>query len=252
MKIYGLTGGIACGKSAVTKRLRESGFKVIDADEISRVVVMKGSWGWRRLRAAFGDEVFQKNGCLDRDKMGKMIFGDAVLRGKLNTALGLPIAAEIVRRMLLHWLAGETLIFLDAPTLYETKVFVSLCSKVVVVSVREDVQLKRLMHRDACDEKSARARMRAQMPVRKKVEMCDIHISNDGTFEDLDFRVTKLVQSAKRDSRGMSNLLFSSPIVMLILWASLAYCTRSVTLSITAASAGLVGISAARLMRPRL
>ena len=154
MKIYGLTGGIACGKSAISNRFLARGVKVVDADLIAKLVVEPGSWGLSRVISAFGDRILKPDGSLDRKKLGRIIFSDEQMRWKLGGALGLPIASEIIRQLVIHWLTGELCVVLDAPTLYETKSFVAFCSRVIVVSVSDKTQLKRLMKRDRCSRRT--------------------------------------------------------------------------------------------------
>eukprot|EP00939_MAST-03C_sp_MAST-3C-sp1_P003673 g3673.t1 len=254
MKIYGLTGGIACGKSAVTKRLRKAGVSVVDADVVARAVVLPGSWGLSRVVAVFGKEVLHADGTLNREKLGKMIFEDSDLRKQINQALGIPIGLEIVKRIFLCWLAGDSLVFLDAPTLYETKVFVGICSKVVVVSAPEKIQLERLMKRDACSAPEGEAKISSQMSIEKKIARCHIHVDNRGTFKELNARVDALIETARKDSESVLSRATNVHFVVLSLWALAAYISGSgaSASALATAIAGAVGIASSKMLRSRL
>lgn len=247
MRIYGLTGGIACGKSAASSILSDQkrfDIPLVDADVISRDVVEPGTWGLRRVVKAFGESVLTKDGTLDREKMGKMVFEDESLRWKLGNALGLPIAVEILRQIVIHWVTGETVCVLDAPTLYETKSLVGICTKIIVVSLSsEKVQLKRLMERDGLSETDARNRIRAQMPLKKKIQMCDIHLPNDGTREELDAAVSRIASDMKKDD--FFEHLVGGPFVVSVIWLFVSFLTASPTSvwSLVVAAFGLVGFA---------
>eukprot|EP00501_MAST-03F_sp_TOSAG23-6_P001131 GSMAST32.ASY1.ANO1.1174.1 assembled CDS len=122
MLIYGLTGGIACGKTTVTNILRENGINVIDCDVIAREVMEPHCWGYNRVCHAFGSKLAKHtDGSIDRAKLGQLVFGTRTERIKLESAVGLPIFFEILRQILTHWWSGDTILFIDAPTLYESK-----------------------------------------------------------------------------------------------------------------------------------
>ena len=175
--------------------------------------------------------------------MGEKIFGSLTLKRKLERAVGLPIALEIVKQILIHWLAGERLIVIDAPTLYETKSLVRFCSKVCVVSVPHRIQLQRLMARPpGCDEETALRRINAQIPLKKKIEWCDYHIENSGSFANLDEKVRALVQFMRRDAETMTSRLSNGPSILILLWVFVSYLSGSTTstVSFTTASIGTI------------
>ena len=229
MKIYGLTGGIACGKSAISNRFRARGVKVVDADLIAKLVVEPGSWGLSRVIGAFGEGILKPDGSLDRKKLGRIIFSDEQKRWKLGGALGLPIASEIIRQLVIHWLTGELCVVLDAPTLYETKSFVRFCSRVIVVSVSEKTQLKRLMKRDRTSKKDAKMRIDAQMPIAKKIELCDIHIVNNGTKKQLNEKVDELITVLNKDSNTIWERVKSPATIIIVTYLNIALFSFSLT-----------------------
>ena len=229
MKIYGLTGGIACGKSAISNRFLARGVKVVDADLIAKLVVEPGSWGLSRVISAFGDRILKPDGSLDRKKLGRIIFSDEQMRWKLGGALGLPIASEIIRQLVIHWLTGELCVVLDAPTLYETKSFVAFCSRVIVVSVSDKTQLKRLMKRDRCSKEDAKMRIDAQMPLAKKIELCDIHIVNNGTKKQLNEKIDELIAVLNKDSNTIWERVKSPATIIIVTYLNIALFSFSLT-----------------------
>jgi dephospho-CoA kinase len=84
MRMVGLTGGIASGKSTVSRQLQAQGIPVIDADKVAQAALRKNTWGWRRVVAVFGNGILQENGEVDRAKLGEIVFSDAAKRKQLN------------------------------------------------------------------------------------------------------------------------------------------------------------------------
>ncbi|KAL6753365.1 dephospho-CoA kinase domain-containing protein, partial [Haematococcus lacustris] len=118
MKIVGLTGGIASGKSTATQRLRHAGIIVIDCDVIARECTLKGRWGFRQVVTAFGHGILDASGGIDRDKLGSMVFKDSSLRRKLNHATHLPVCCNLALQLTWHWLCCRRLVVLDMPLLF--------------------------------------------------------------------------------------------------------------------------------------
>ena len=216
MIVYGLTGGIACGKSAVTRILREQeGIPVIDCDEIAHAVYLPGTWGYSRVMAAFSEgPPLLPNGCVDREALGKIVFHDRSQRKLLEKAVGPPILIEILRQLLYHWAAGESLVVIDAPTLYETKHLLWICSRVIVVSTDAKTQLQRVITRDGLSRADAERRIAAQMPLRKKCELADVVLDNSKTLDALRTVVATESRRAKLDAKQRFG--FPSPLMLLI------------------------------------
>ncbi|MDI3287529.1 dephospho-CoA kinase [Polyangium sp. 15x6] len=179
---FGLTGGIACGKSTVAARLREQGVQVIDADVVARQAVAPGTSGLTEIVKLFGEGVLRHDGTLDRGKLGAIVFGDEEKRRALNRILHPRIGARTM--MLAQELAqrGEPLACYEAALLVENGLQDAF-RPLVVVTAPEEVQVQRTMVRDGLDEKAARARIRAQMPVAEKVKVADYVIDTSGTME---------------------------------------------------------------------
>jgi dephospho-CoA kinase len=177
--LFGLTGGIASGKSTVGARLRERGVPVIDADALAREVVAVGSAGLAEVVAAFGSGVLGADGALDRKGLGRLVFGDASARARLNAIVHPRIAELTVDRA--AWLAsaGEPLSCYEAALLVENGL-ADAFRPLVVCSCPEDLQLSRLLARGDLSADEALARIRAQKPLAEKLAAADYLIDTSG------------------------------------------------------------------------
>ncbi|MBC1500280.1 dephospho-CoA kinase [Listeria weihenstephanensis] len=192
--IIGVTGGIASGKTTVSKMLQEAGYPIVDADIAARKVVEKGTEGARQIEATFGIEVFQANGELDRQTLGNIIFHDPKRREQLNA---------IVHPLVKQWMLAERdrliengaeIIVFDIPLLIESKLE-KLVDTIVVVAVDEETQLTRLMERNNATESEAIARISSQMPLSEKVKHANTVIDNSGSLQETKQQVDALVQT---------------------------------------------------------
>jgi dephospho-CoA kinase len=184
MRLIGLTGGIGTGKSRVAGFLRELGVTVIDADEATRAVQAPGTEGLRLLADAFGEEILTPEGALDRPRLAAIAFADPKARQRLNG-----IVHPLVRR----WMAerqreaaarGDPLVVLDVPLLFETRGTDGL-DAVILVYAPEELQLKRLTELRGMDERAARERIAAQMPIDEKRRLASHVILNTGSLDEL-------------------------------------------------------------------
>lgn len=179
MKVFGLTGGIATGKSTVTQLFRERGVPVIDADEVAREVVEPGQPALAAIAARFPG-VLAPDGQLDRAKLGERIFGNAGERAALNAIIHPRIAQRALEQTQALAAAGHPFAIYDAPLLIENKLHEAM-NGVVLVVVPEPVQLQRLMARNGLDEAQARARIASQLPLDAKRPFATWLIDNGGT-----------------------------------------------------------------------
>jgi dephospho-CoA kinase len=184
MRLIGLTGGIASGKSLVASALAEAGARVIDADLVAREVVARGTPTWAAIVARFGRDVLQADGAIDRPRLARIVFGDAVARRELNALVHPQVAARM--QQLVAAVAAEdpqAIVVLDIPLLYEAGLEAGL-EAVIVVDAPEDLQLRRLMARDGLSRQEALARIQSQMPLTEKRARATLVIDNRGTPED--------------------------------------------------------------------
>ena len=192
MHLFGLTGGIASGKSAVARRLRARGVPVVDADVLAREVVAKGTEGLLAVVSAFGEGVLAEDGGLDRKKLAGLVFADPARRKELEqilhpriSALGMQRAADLAAR-------GEPLACYEAALLVENGL-ADAFRPLVVVAAPEEVQVARACARDAAAEAEVRARIRAQMPLAQKVAVADFVVHNAGTVAELELETDRIL-----------------------------------------------------------
>lgn len=183
MHLFGLTGGIASGKSTVAARLRARGLPVIDADELAREVVAPGSDGLRALVEALGPGLLGPGGALDRGAVARLVFADDAARAKLNAVthprilrLALERAAAIAR-------GGAPLACYEAALIVENGA-ADAFRPLVLVACPEDVQIARLLARPGTSAEDVRARIRAQKPLAEKKAVADFVIDTGGTLEE--------------------------------------------------------------------
>jgi dephospho-CoA kinase len=180
--LFGLTGGIASGKSAVAARFRACGLPVIDADEVAREIVAGGTEGLRRIVVEFGESVLDPIGALDRKKLGRIVFGDDAKRRRLNAITHPLIAGRTFERSAELDRAGHPLACYEAALLVENGA-ADAFRPLVVVACPEAIQVDRVIARDGATRDEALARIRAQKPLAEKVAVADYVIDTDGPVE---------------------------------------------------------------------
>jgi len=186
-----LTGGIACGKSAVEQRFRALGVHVYDADQASRVVVEPGSDGLAAIVDAFGSEVLDAHGRLDRPRMRERVFSDPTARKTLET-----IVHPRVRQWMLERVQTDEgpYVMLAIPLLAENIGHYRWVDRILVVDLPEATQLQRLMHRDGMDEDLAVRILATQASRIARLGLADDVIDNSGPEAALEPQVTALHQ----------------------------------------------------------
>nr|GLL26393.1 dephospho-CoA kinase-like [Ipomoea trifida] len=184
MRIVGLTGGIASGKSTTSSHFKSCGIPVVDADIVARNVLKKGTGGWKKVVAKFGEDILQANGEVDRAKLGQIVFSDPAKRQLLNRLLARYISTGLFMEVLKLWMKGCKIIVLDVPLLFESKMD-KWTKPIIVVWVDPETQLHRLMTRDGSTEEEAKNRISSQMSLDIKKTKADIVIDNTGTLEAL-------------------------------------------------------------------
>ncbi|MDI6689673.1 MAG: dephospho-CoA kinase [Actinomycetota bacterium] len=201
MKVIGVTGGIATGKSTVAKLLASRGAKVIDADQISREVMAPKSEVWEKIVTYFGEEILLQDGSIDRKKLAKIVFSDPQELEVLNR-LTHPSIIKVIEDRLeeLKRTRWDQVIVFDCPLLIETQLL-PLVDEVVVVTTKEETQIKRLEEKGLSAEE-ARARMRAQIPQEERVKFADYIVENDGTLDELREKVDELWEAIKADQKS--------------------------------------------------
>ena len=182
-RVFGLTGGIASGKSTITKLFRNDGVPMVDADEVAHAIVAPGQPALRMLVSAFGDQILLPDGSLDRPKLGSIVFLDPHKRGTLDNIVQ-GILKDEIKSQLKKLTESNPLVGLDAALIVE-RGHQDEYRPLVVVAVSTEVQLKRIQERDGFTEQEARARISAQLPMEEKVKFADHVIWNNGTKDEL-------------------------------------------------------------------
>jgi dephospho-CoA kinase len=178
MQVWGLTGNIACGKSAVEAMLREGGLPVIDADVVARQVVEPGQPALAAIVEAFGEDLVV-DGRLDRPALGRIVFSDPHKRKQLEGITHPAIGAAIANQVFAFAAEGHEHVVVSAALMVESGSYRNYAG-ILVVTCPADEQLRRLLSRDDLTEAEARARISSQMPQGEKVAHADVVIANGG------------------------------------------------------------------------
>lgn len=208
MEVYGLTGGIGSGKSTVAAMLEEYGVPVVSADELSRMVVAPGSEGLADVVEAFGREVLDERGELDRKKMGKIVFANADKRRALEAILHPRIRERYEQVLDALEKAGHPVMVYEVPLLFEKKLHLQDEMKaVILVASSADNRIARVKDRDALTTEEVLARMRTQLPEEEKRRLADYVVLNDGDLDDLrrevEYLISRYLKMASRDERAI-------------------------------------------------
>jgi dephospho-CoA kinase len=200
VRLIGLTGGIASGKSTFAAALRARGVPVVDADALARAAVAPGSAALAEIERAFGPDVLAADGSLDRRRMAALVFADDAARRRLEA-----ITHPAVRRAMAEETArlsaqGHDLAFYDTPLLFEVGLE-AVVDAVVVVFAPPHVQRERLAARDGLGRAQADARLAAQLPIDEKAARADFVVENVGAPADLGEKADRLLADL-RAGRG--------------------------------------------------
>ena len=187
----GLTGGIACGKSHVLRRLELRGCRTLDLDRVAHDVMVPGGSAYADVLAAFGPAILRSDGAVDRKALAALVFQDLVARDRLNG-----IVHPLVRIEERRWVAAlagkaDAVIVVDAALLVEGGLHLRF-DRLIVVHCAPEEQLRRLMARDALSREDAEARLRAQMPVAEKRRFAHLELDTSGSPDDTDARADAL------------------------------------------------------------
>lgn len=193
MKWLGLTGGIASGKSEVSRILTQKGIPVVDADQVAREVVIPGSQGLSQIVKEFGDSILSPDGSLDRTKMGKLVFTDPNKLKQLEMILH-PLIQARVKKLRQQLLEKQVAVaFYDVPLLFEKRLQDQF-DGILVVWCPPQQQLQRLILRDGLSESQAQRRIDLQLSIDEKKNQADWVIDNSGPVDRLPEKVSEILQ----------------------------------------------------------
>ncbi len=192
MKIIGLTGGIACGKSTVSTELRAHGAAIIDADALAHELSQPHQPIYNAYVERFGREIVTADGMLDRVAIARRVFADPAVRAEVDAIAHPLIRMAAEERLRAARDENKRAAVLDVPLLFEAG-WDALADETWVVALPREEQLARLLARDtSMDEGEARARIAAQMPLAEKCARADVIIDNSGTKEEIREYIGKL------------------------------------------------------------
>ena len=196
--LVAVTGGIASGKSAVTKMLEELGAPIIDYDVLAREIVQPGKPAWKDIVACFGEHVLKEDRQIDRKKLSHIVFRNTEKRKKLEGFTHPRIMEEADRQA--DEIVGKNpnaIIQVAVPLLIEINIQHKF-HKVLLVYVPRETQIERLMRRDGITREAAESILRAQLPIDEKLKCADFVIHNEGTLEETRRQVEQVWEEMKK------------------------------------------------------
>ncbi len=183
MKVIGLTGGVACGKSFVASMFRELGANIIDADQVARLVVEPGQPAWKEIVERFGEVVLNSDGTINRNQLGGIVFGDEEKREELNRITHPRIIGKIKELIEEHRNEGAGVVIVEAALIVEKGGMKPIISDLIVVTADEETQIKRLTQGVGLSREKALLRIKSQMPISEKIKHATHVIDNSGNLE---------------------------------------------------------------------
>ncbi len=198
--VHGLTGSIACGKTTVANFFRKYGVFVIDLDDVAKEVVKKGEKGLELIVKEFGKDFLDKDGNLDRRKLGNFIFNNKLAKEKLEKILH-PLIFQKEKEIIFDYLKKnpDSIVISDAALMIETGSF-KRYNKIIVVYIPEELQIQRLMKRDNLTKEEAIKRIKSQMPIEEKIKYADFIIDNSKSLDETEKQIKRIIEELKNDN----------------------------------------------------
>ncbi len=198
MKLVGLTGGIASGKSTVARMLVELGAELIDADVLAREIVDPGRPAYRDILEYFGEDVLDEDKSINRDALAQIVFNDEQARGKLNSFTHPRVGEELVGRLQYYRDKGADIVIFDAALLLETPA-VNWIKPVIVVTADDETKIERLKLRNGYEREEALSRITSQWSDKERSEKAHYVIDNSGSLQELRERVQEVWDRLARE-----------------------------------------------------
>jgi len=196
VKLVGLTGGIASGKSTVAKILQSLGAAIVNADDLAREVVEPGHEAWKEIVASFGADILQSDQTLDRQKLRTLIFNQPEARKRLESIIHPRVRALAEERIRQYAAAGYPVVIYEVPLLFEGNLQEWL-RPVILVACDVETQTARLQNRDHLTAADAEKHIAAQMSLKDKRRLADYVIENNGSLEDLERQTRQILEELK-------------------------------------------------------
>lgn len=197
MHVFGLTGGVASGKSAVAEHFVALGTPVIDADQLAREAVAPPSPELDAIVQRFGATMLTSAGSLDRRALATAVFGDPIAVRDLNAIVHPRVATLLAEHLARLGREGHALACYSAPLMFENQI-ADRFRPVVLVAAPEDLQISRAHKRDGWSEVETRARIAAQLPLAEKRARADFVIENGGTLEALQLQAENVLTTIRK------------------------------------------------------
>ena len=194
MLIIGVTGGIACGKSAVVAEMKNFGAEVLNLDEVTHELLQPGGILFEIYVRHFGKKILDSSGFMDKKIVAEIIFRDRSERVWINSVAH-PVLLNFTRDFLeKNSVCGKKIVVLEVPLLFQAG-WEILCDEVWAVTVNREEQISRLINRDKITRDQAIAKINSQMPVEEICARSDVVIENDKTLPELREKISELMKS---------------------------------------------------------
>ena len=194
--VLGLTGGIATGKRTADKFFEEKNIPIVDCDEIAHNIMNVNKPAWKDIKEVFGEKYLNEDQTINRKKLGKLVFNDPTKMKILNEITHPRIFQEMESQIAQYKSEGYSLIIVDAPVLFESH-SEKYYDKTLVISLPQDLQIKRLMARNNLTKEEALSRINSQMSLKEKEARATYVIENTGSVEDLYKKLNELLTKIK-------------------------------------------------------
>ena len=194
MLIIGVTGGIACGKSAVVAEMKNFGAEVLNLDEVTHELLQPGGILFEIYVRHFGKKILDSSGFMDKKIVAEIIFRDRSERVWINSVAH-PVLLNFTRDFLeKNSACGKKIVVLEVPLLFQAG-WEILCDEVWAVTVSREEQISRLINRDKITREQAVAKINSQMPVEEICARADVVIENDKSLPELREKIFELMKS---------------------------------------------------------
>ena len=191
MFVIGLTGSIGTGKSEAARQLEALGASIISADEVGHEAYTPNTEAWEQVIAAFGDDILQDDGDIDRRKLGTIVFSDSSQLEKLNQIMHPRMARMVADKIEVLRDQGVNVVVVEAALLFEAG-WDTLVEEVWVTDSPEHMVIGRLKERNGLSEEEAKKRINSQMGRAERIERSDFVINNSGDMADLGNAIKEL------------------------------------------------------------
>jgi len=199
---FGLTGGVACGKSTVARYFQDFGAHIIDADQVGHELIEPGSAAFQEILQRFGKEILDPGGAIDRRKLGAKVFADPQQLRLLNALVHPRIIARVQELAVEQQRQNpHAVVIVDAALIFESGIGGTM-RKIMVAWCRPDQQLERLMAKTGISREEAERRIQAQMPAEEKLRRADFRIDCSGSKEHTREQVEVLYPELRRIVEG--------------------------------------------------